>query len=217
MRSLALFFIMFSFLRSCDPYDQDIGAGFRFSSDIHGKPVDDIFYDWSNISNPCSAIVFHDSLNNVNIVPVDSFHYVYSIVDMYVDDFEYNDEFIVVEQKPRLLFESYISKKGMDFKEAKKEGLWDEFDIYEYWIVLKNTCEVYGPLSYNQYELYKTELNVPNSLKLRRERNSISLFFEGVISIILLLLSVLAFLCLLAMPAVSVVLIFRYVRKRMQI
>ncbi|MBP5681049.1 MAG: DUF3997 domain-containing protein [Bacteroidales bacterium] len=216
MKTLAftsILYLCFLFLQLSNPYYQDMGDGFYFSSDIHGKPVNDIVYDWSNLSKPCDAIVFHDSLRNDSIVLIDSCHHVYDVVAMDVTDYDYNDEYIVAEQKPRQLFETYISKKGMDFLEAKKEGLWDEFDIFEYWIVSKKSCEVYGPLSYNQYEEYKTKLNISSDLKLHRERNGLFCFFEGFISVVLLLLSVVMFFCLLVLPIISTILLFRYVRK----
>ena len=218
MKTLAsLLFVCFLFLQSCDdPYYQDMGDGFYFSSDIHGKPVNDIVYDCSNLSKPCGAIVFHDSLRNDSIVPIDSCHHVYEVVAMDVTDSDYNDEYIVAEQKPRQLFETYISKKGKDFLEAKKEGLWDEFDTLEYWIVSKKSCEVYGPLSYNQYEEYKFDLNVPDDLSLHREREGFPNFFESIASVFLLFLGVLINFCLLASPIVLIVLIIRYVIKKMR-
>lgn len=46
----------------------------------------------------------------------------------------------------------------------------EESPIHQYWIIVKTTADVYGPFSYEDYLKMKKELGVPETLKLKREK-----------------------------------------------
>lgn len=71
--------------------------------------------------------------------------------------YDYNSNFIIAKQKPKIpqdpLYEkTYIYHKG-------------DSVIY-FWLIVKNTKKIFGPLDEKEFERLKKKYSVPNSLSL---------------------------------------------------
>lgn len=70
-------------------------------------------------------------------------------------DVNHNDSFILVGQN-----------RSQTDNETEK-------DVAYFWVVVKNTSDVYGPMSFEQYLAKKKELGVPDRLRLKYEKDKV--------------------------------------------
>lgn len=74
-----------------------------------------------------------------------------------VVSFDYDNEFIIAKQKPKLPQDVLYSKKYS----------YDEGDtVFYYWLIIKKEHKVFGPLSIEQFSEMKKEYNVSAELNL---------------------------------------------------
>ena len=121
-------------------------------------------------------IIFHNPQGNIDTFCIDKGG---TVIETYVDEVKYDDKFILVNQKllgkicecnPDCLKEKYGKEShtatSFEFcKDALKKS-----KIHDYWIIVKATNDVYGPLSTSQYTQKRKALSVPVNLKLDFEK-----------------------------------------------
>ncbi|ELM3645169.1 DUF3997 domain-containing protein [Flavobacterium psychrophilum] len=73
--------------------------------------------------------------------------------------YNYNDDFIIAEQKPNKINDA-IYEKVYDYKDGRN-------NIY-YWIILVKQDSLLGPLSKSEFKQEKIKYNIPNDLVLKR-------------------------------------------------
>ena len=74
-----------------------------------------------------------------------------------VVSFDYNSDFIIAKQKPKIpgdpLYEKeYLYKRGIN--------------VYYYWLILKKSKQIYGPLDFSEFIKLKFKYRVPEELQL---------------------------------------------------
>lgn len=168
-------FWAFCFAADINPYYSSLGGGYYYSSDKE-YGVDEIVYEPENIERGPCAISYHSSLTEFHVDTLDSSHRCGSVISCHVTEFSYDDNFILCERKPREKFDSlyheYLmvdSNNRFDAYRNDYEAFKDGYNEKEYWVVCKKTVEVFGPLSFEEYQAYRQELNVPESLGLSVE------------------------------------------------
>jgi hypothetical protein len=82
--------------------------------------------------------------------------YYEKLIPCYVLDFNYDESFIIAVQVP-----SSSCYMGSERKDALESG----YD-YNLWIAVKETNQTIGPLSYNEYQSKRIDLNVPEELQI---------------------------------------------------
>ena len=99
----------------------------------------------------------------------------YKIINSFIDKNKINADlnFILVAQKPLeeicecndCVYEKFPNKAISSYELCLKALR--KFNKYKYWIVNKNTNDIYGPYDKKQYLAKRKELNVPKSLQLK--------------------------------------------------
>lgn len=121
-------------------------------------------------------IIFHNPQGDIDTFCIDKGG---TVIETYVDEVKYDDKFILVNQKllgkicecnPDCLKEKYGKEShtatSFEFcKDALKKS-----KVHDYWIIVKATNDIYGPLSANQYAQKRKALSVPGDLKLDFEK-----------------------------------------------
>lgn len=79
----------------------------------------------------------------------------------YVIDFDYNSNFIIVKQKPKLYDDAWTDSIGYNYSLGRE-------NIY-YWIIDKNTHKVLGPLTLQEYIAKQKKYKIPKSLYFKRK------------------------------------------------
>ena len=170
MKKLVIFFILKMSLVSCNPYYTHIGNGYYLISDKE-YGVDYLEYNNQDLSRKDTTI-YYDSLRVAHIVKLDTCNHWDVVVSSYVAEFEDNDDFILVKQKPKDKYKALVDTLDWDtIPYEPYEGFRDHYEFYEYWIIKKKTNEIYGPLSLTLYNEYRKELNVPDDLLLLSEKS----------------------------------------------
>ena len=169
MKKLVVYFILQQLLVSCNPYYTHIGDGYYVSSDKE-YGVDFLSYD-NREQLRADTVIFHDTLLTTRIVNLDTCNHWYVVVSMHVEEYEYNDEFILVKQKPKDKFSAQDTLDWNALPYESYERFRDHYDYHEYWIVKKQTNEVYGPLSLSLYYDYRKKINVSDDLLLFSEKS----------------------------------------------
>ncbi len=72
---------------------------------------------------------------------------------------DFNDDYIIAEQKPNE-FDDAMQDEVYKYNEGRK-------NLY-YWIIIKNTNIIIGPLNLRQFENEKMKNKIPSSLKLKK-------------------------------------------------
>jgi len=106
-----------------------------------------------------------------------------AIISPQIVAWNFDSIFIIVKQKPFYSIYDSIKKKYPNAKYYKKKKLYDECQIFNYWIIDKREeidsyydekirrriyrGAVGGPFNYDEYWTKRRELNVPDSLKLK--------------------------------------------------
>lgn len=96
------------------------------------------------------------------------------VIQSFIDDVVFDDSFILVDQKPlgKICEVDYPKDKNASTFN-QDEFMMDrlkESNMHDYWIILKKTNEIYGPLTKKDYLDIKKKLNVPSNLSLRTEQ-----------------------------------------------
>lgn len=76
-------------------------------------------------------------------------------------DFDYNSDFIIVKQKPKLYENAWTDSIGYNYSLGR--------DVIYYWIINKNTHKVLGPLTYDEYITNQKKYKIPKSLYFKRK------------------------------------------------
>ena len=117
-------------LQSCtSDYTKNLGDGYFYRHE--GKPLNDIYSEYPQKNGRIPA----------NVVA-----------------FDYDREFIIAKQKPRLP-QDILYEKEYEYKLGE--------DTIYFWLVIKKEKLVLGPLDIDEFELAKKQYNVPNNLKLK--------------------------------------------------
>jgi hypothetical protein len=195
MKYYLLLFCILSF-QGCNPYYKDLGDGFFYCSD-KDYGVDELVYDYSNLAERKDSIVLQDSLNTSDIICINNYHHVYSIVPVHVESFDYDEDFILAQQKSK---DKFLATDTCLFYEDSYKRFRDEYDFFEYWIIDKKQGNVYGPLSFNLYKKYRERLNVPDELQLSAERNQVINIMMNALSVEIYIILIAIFLGIIALP-----------------
>ena len=100
------------------------------------------------------------------------------IIDSYIEDFNFDNTFILVDQKPiDSIFgvtKEYFDKNHVPYlmriKEPTKKAL-NESNFHQYWIINKLKDNIYGPFNKKEYYLKKRELGITDNLRLKFEKD----------------------------------------------
>lgn len=76
-------------------------------------------------------------------------------------DFDYNSDFIIVKQKPKLYDDAWMDTIEYNYSLGR--------EVLYYWIINKNTHKVLGPLTYNEYITNQKKYKIPKSLYFKRK------------------------------------------------
>lgn len=104
------------------------------------------------------------------------------IIEGHIVDYAKNDCYLLADQKPLdsilggYVHDSHGRYQGkrefdttMNYNKLRKQ-LEDTPTTHQYWIMVVKTADVYGPFSYEDYLDMKQKLEVPQTLKLKREK-----------------------------------------------
>lgn len=185
-------------LSGCNRYPEKFGINVGRSdsghyNDVHLNAGDTI--SWARTGDPCYYVEsegkyfnYHneDTVRTVFIV-CDSFYG--TIIDGHVVDYSRNANYLLVDQKP---IDSILGKEIIiydndgNYKRTIREFdtihnyQWDAYEkwleesptIHQYWILVINTADVYGPFTYEDYLDMKQQLGVPPTLILKCEKDN---------------------------------------------
>ena len=201
MKYVAILLSFFFLQIACNPYHTDYGNGYYVSSDKqYGK--DELVYDYQKHSNQRKEITFHEASGAERIVSADTSDL---IVGMHVEAIVYDNDFILVKQKPKDKFLSHRSEDINTYEQFRYE-----YKVFDYWIVKKQSNDVYGPFSFEQFCQYKKQLNVPDGLSLQEGDCSVVKSTEDFLEIVGHLL----FWLLLTIPLVGIVFLIRINKRK---
>lgn len=102
------------------------------------------------------------------------------LIDSYINEVRNNKDFLLVMQtsmdkicecNPECLEEKYgiESYSAASFRACRKAL--NESGLHDFWIIIKQTNEIFGPYSFEKYVLMRDSLNVPHELQLSFERS----------------------------------------------
>jgi hypothetical protein len=107
-----------------------------------------------------------------------------TIIRGHIVDYIRNSDFLLSEQKPIDIIlgeeNTYYNDEGFGGYSQRENDTIHQFDAYwgtlndnntanKYWIIVINSADVYGPLSYEEYLDMKKKLMVPSTLMLKCE------------------------------------------------
>ncbi|MFW5701111.1 MAG: DUF3997 domain-containing protein [Cyclobacteriaceae bacterium] len=75
-----------------------------------------------------------------------------------VVEYVYDNKFIVAKQMPKIP-QDPLYEKTYNYTNGNNQ--------YYYWLILKESNTVFGPLSINELDSIRTEYNIPKTLKLK--------------------------------------------------
>lgn len=106
-----------------------------------------------------------------------------TVISGHISDYIQDDSFLLADKKPldsilgkyiRIVTKNNNVYSRREYDTINKYGanvkMLEESPIHQYWIIVKTTADVYGPFSYEDYLKMKKELGVPETLKLKREK-----------------------------------------------
>jgi hypothetical protein len=74
-----------------------------------------------------------------------------------VVSFDYNSDFIIAKQKPKMPGDPLYDKEYQ-----YKRGV----DVYYYWLIIKKSNQIYGPLDLSEFIQLKFKYHIPEELQL---------------------------------------------------
>lgn len=103
-----------------------------------------------------------------------------SVVGSHIVDYKRVEKYLVIDQKPLdsvfgryVRWEEnlgYVGREKFPSDKKKQMEMLENSNIHVYYIIDQKTSDVFGPLSYDDYLKKKTELGVPEKLKLKCEK-----------------------------------------------
>lgn len=131
-----------------------------------------IKYIWPNDSSyiryPNGMFIIYHRHNNIDTV------FIWKeapIINAHIWNTKADDIYITVDQKPYDLIFGEISKKGSRLyrpsNTGKAERMLKESKIHRYWIINKNTNNVYGGYEKDEFLMMCDSLNVPHKLRFQ--------------------------------------------------
>ena len=189
--------IIMVLLIGCNRYPEKFGVNVGRSdtghyNDVHLNDGDTI--SWVPTVNHCCYVesegkYFHyheEDTVRTAFIACDSWSYG-TIIGGHVVDFLRDEKYLLVDQKPIdsiLGKEIIIYDNNGNYKQTIREFdnvhnyQWDAYEkwleespaIHQYWILVINTADVYGPFSYEDYLDMKQKLGVPPTLMLKCEK-----------------------------------------------
>lgn len=152
-------------------YKMDYGT--TFERYLVLDKADTVFITQFGVREGCK-ILYHDSQGCVDTVCIAK---EWSIISSYVDEVKYDDNFILVARKPfelicdcnwDCIIEKYGSKRyGLERPNLCKDAL-KNCTMYDFWIIVKSTNNIYGSYNKQEYLQKRKELKVPEKLELKR-------------------------------------------------
>ena len=131
LNSIFIVTLLISIIKcSCtSDYTQNLGQGYFYRHE--GKPLNDIYneYPQKNGRIPANVIAF-----------------------------DYDRNFIIAKQKPRLP-QDILYEKEYEYKLGE--------DTIYFWLIIKEKKLVLGPLDIEEFKLARKQYNVPDNLKLK--------------------------------------------------
>ena len=188
--------IIMVLLVSCNHNNDKFSIGYGASDHDYGKNIHLIYGDTTElISDPyhpdaiykCTGKYFyyHEG-DSVAARFIQSQTYLYgTIIGEHICDCTRDNTFLLADQQPldsilgeyiRFYHEdgspNYYSRREYDTigNYTEKRKMIEDSPIHLYWILNTKTADVYGPYSFDDYLRIKKELGVPETLKLKREK-----------------------------------------------
>lgn len=168
--ALPFIILLYCIFVDFNPYYQDIGNGYYYSSDKE-YGVDEIVFDLEDRGDKSVIMTFHGAQGDIRKDTLDSYHKGLIVVPRHVTSFANDDAFILCERKPREKFDSlyhdYLvvdSNNSFDGYRNDYEAFRDGYDEKDFWIICQKTNDVYGPLTWDEYMACRSVLNVPDNL-----------------------------------------------------
>ena len=103
-----------------------------------------------------------------------------TIIGSHVVDYNTDKQFIVIDRKHldsvfgrKVSWEEnlgYVGRKNFPSDKKKQLEMLNNSKAHVYYIINQITADIYGPLTFDEYEEKKKDLEVPESLKLKCEK-----------------------------------------------
>lgn len=163
MKYLILFILIF--YSGCIPGSEDLGGGYVLG---YNNTLDRVIQ--INSSKGGITLTYYEDSNKI----VKYFSNEDWIVDSYVSKAVYNDEFILIDQKPidsicecnqKCLEIKYKNQKNLSSYQLCEDAI-KNATVHLFYIIDKNRNILYGPMSKNSFNTYLKNLNVDKNLKL---------------------------------------------------
>ncbi len=163
------------------PYYTDFGNGYYISSD-KDYGVDDLVYEYSQNRNQNRNIYLYDTLGRKDTMIISPYHDKEVILGEHIEEIVADDDYILLQRKPKNEFDSlYRSALKSDslaylgFNYDYDYSFRHLFNTIEYWIINKQSNDMYGPLSLNQFNLLREQLGVSERLCWSSEDQSLGI------------------------------------------
>lgn len=171
--------------------ENDDTEGFDIVKVYVGDTICNVNYDGEifevdSLGEPREGRLFHYHKNDtvINRFICCNKTYYGTVIEGHIFDYSKDSIFLLVDQKPvDSIFGRYISiyDDNGNFMYSRREydtiqNWYDKQRIlnlsnaHQYWIVHKQTLDVYGPFSYDDYLDTKKQISVPPSLMLKMEK-----------------------------------------------
>ncbi len=185
------------------PYYTDFGNGYYISSD-KDYGVDDLVYEYSQNRNQNRNIYLYDTLGRKDTMIISPYHDKEVILGEHIEEIVADDDYILLQRKPKNEFDSlYRSALKSDslaylgFNYDYDYSFRHLFNTIEYWIINKQSNDMYGPLSLNQFNLLREQLGVSERMCWSSEEQSLGIknvFYKIKIIFVLILPLLLSYL-----------------------
>lgn len=164
-----------------NPYYTDFGNGYYISSD-KDYGVDDLVYEYSQNRNQNRNIYLYDTLGRKDTMIISPYHDKEVILGEHIEEIVADDDYILLQRKPKNEFDSlYRSALKSDslaylgFNYDYDYSFRHLFNTIEYWIINKQSNDMYGPLSLNKFNLLREQLGVSERLRWSSEEPSLGI------------------------------------------
>lgn len=179
-----------------NPYYTDFGNGYYISSD-KDYGVDDLVYEYSQNRNQNRNIYLYDTLGRKDTMIISPYHDKEVILGEHIEEIVADDDYILLQRKPKNEFDS-LYRSALKSDSLAYLGFYYDYDYsfrhlfntIEYWIINKQSNDMYGPLSLNQFNLLREQLGVSERLRWSSEEPSLGIknvFYKIKIIFILIL------------------------------
>ncbi|RLD60819.1 MAG: hypothetical protein DRJ01_09030 [Bacteroidetes bacterium] len=181
MKKYIYFYIVVIFIFSCNSKSPYFGSGYELSENTeYGEDIvinrsdTTSYHDWGNGRKTLQKgvlVKFHRPNNKI-----DSF-FIWkgsSVISSYINEVKLDSLYIIVDQKPLdKIWGKYFTDNNNVYRRLNKSGnsalaikKLKESKVHNYWIIDKQTGDIYGPMNLEEYLQKRKELGVPKELKL---------------------------------------------------